>query len=76
MTNISPPKRGFIETLRRLAWNGETRWIDAAGARLYTWDRTHGEFEVFNREGRHLGAVDAASGALLKPAKKGRSIDV
>jgi hypothetical protein len=25
------------------------------GARLYTWDSLHGEIEVFNRPGKHLG---------------------
>jgi hypothetical protein len=44
--------------------------------KLYTWDWTHGEIEVFNRRGRHLGVIDAISGALIKNAVAGRKIDV
>jgi hypothetical protein len=46
------------------------------GKTLYTWDGMHGEIEVFNRRGRHLGVIDAVTGAALKPARRGRRIDV
>jgi len=42
----------------------------------YTWDSLHGEIEVFNKRGKHIGVVDAVSGELIKDAVKGRSIDV
>jgi hypothetical protein len=76
MTNILPPKTGFVETLVKLAWHGEPRWVDGTGRRIYTWDRTHGEFEVFTRRGKHLGAVDSATGRWIKDAVAGRIIDV
>jgi hypothetical protein len=41
---------------------------------LDTWDSLHGEVEVFNKRGRHLGVVDPISGEFLKPAVKGRKI--
>jgi hypothetical protein len=44
--------------------------------RLYTWDYTHGEIEVFNKRGRHLGSLDATSGELIKGPVPGRTIDV
>ena len=75
MARIPPPKDGFVTTLKRLPRGGETRWMDATGKRLYTWDGLHGEFEVFTARGHHLGSVDAA-GRLTKPAVKGRKIDV
>jgi len=40
----------------------------------YTWDSLHGELEVFNKRGRHLGAADPITGELIKPAVKGRRI--
>jgi hypothetical protein len=70
-----PPTTGFILTLQRVPWKGDKRWMDSEGTRLYTWDEYHGEFEVFTRQGYHLGAVDLA-GVLIKSAKKGRTIDV
>jgi hypothetical protein len=76
MTNVPPPKVGFIESLRRIPWSGEQRWMDGAGKRIYTWDRLHGEFEVFDRQGFHLGSADPASGKLMNGPVKGRKIDV
>ena len=58
------------------AFNGERRWKSKDGNRLYTWDSFHGEIEVFNRRGRHLGAIDPVTGLLLKDAVSGRKIDV
>jgi hypothetical protein len=40
------------------------------------WDGLHGEVEVYNRRGKHLGVADAISGELIKPAINGRCIDV
>ena len=36
----------------------------------------HGEVEVFNRRGHHLGALDPVTGELVKQAVPGRRIDV
>ncbi len=55
---------------------GSRRWRDVSGRRLYTWDALHGEIEVFDARGYHLGALDAVSGVLIKKAKAGRRIDV
>ena len=43
-------------------------------AMLYTWDVLHGEIEIFNLRGRHLGVADPMTGDLIKPARKGRRI--
>jgi hypothetical protein len=43
---------------------------------LYTWDALHGEVEVFNARGKHLGVIDAKSGDWIKVAVPGRKIDV
>jgi hypothetical protein len=56
--------------------NGEPRWINSQGDRIYTWDSLHGEVECFNKRGYHLGVLDPKMGKLIKPAVKGRRIDV
>jgi len=58
------------------AFDGERRWRSDGGARLYTWDSLHGEVEVFNRRGKHLGAMDPKTGRMIKAAVAGRKIDV
>jgi hypothetical protein len=55
---------------------GKRRWRSHGGRRLYTWDSLHGEVEVFNNRGKHLGSLDPVTGAMLKPAVRGRIIDV
>jgi len=53
---------------------GKQVWISPDGDRLYTWDSLHGEIEVFDRHGYHLGSLDALIGTFIKPAVKGRRI--
>ena len=53
---------------------GEKVWRSADRERYYTWDSSHGEIEVFTKRGRHLGALDAVTGAFIKPPVKGRRI--
>jgi hypothetical protein len=56
--------------------NGEQRWRSPCGKRILTWDSLHGEIEVFNARGKHLGVLHAVTGIQIKGAVKGRSIDV
>lgn len=44
--------------------------------KYYQWDELHGEIEVYDKRGRHLGALDAKSGTLIKDAERGRTINV
>lgn len=70
------PKPSFLDQCKALgALGGERRWRDGNGL-LYTWDSFHGEIEVYNRRGRHLGAIHAVTGQKVKDAVKGRQIDV
>ena len=46
------------------------------GDKLYEWDFTHGDIEVYNARGEHLGTMHPVSGAMIKPAVKGRTIDI
>ncbi|MGQ9005590.1 colicin E3/pyocin S6 family cytotoxin [Bacillus subtilis] len=43
---------------------------------MYTWDSLHGEVEVFNKRGFHLGSADPKTGAFIKSAVKGRRLNV
>jgi len=71
------PSPSILDGCTRLgAFGGERRWRSPDGQRLYTWDSLHGEIEVYNKRGRHLGVVDAVTGKLLKDAVRGRKIDV
>lgn len=51
-------------------------WRSKDNERYYTWDSLHGEIEVFNKRGRHLGSLDAISGKTIKDAVKGRKINL
>ncbi|MFH0959523.1 MAG: colicin E3/pyocin S6 family cytotoxin [Pseudomonadota bacterium] len=57
-------------------FDGEKRWKSMDKKRIFTWDGLHGEIEVFNNRGRHLGVLEPQNGMLIKPAIKGRKIDV
>ncbi len=60
------PFRGKTKT------NGET----GKNRRYYEWDYTHGDVEVYDRRGRHLGSMDPETGEMTKPAVAGRKIDL
>lgn len=55
---------------------GRQIWTDIRRTRFYTWDSMHGEIEVFDARGLHLGALDAIAGYAIKQPVKGRKIDV
>lgn len=42
---------------------------------FHTWDSLHGELEVFNKNGLHLGVVCPITGVVIKPAVRGRRIN-
>jgi len=74
---IPRPRPSFLDECEALGFiSGGQRWRNHDGTRLYTWDSLHGEIEVFDRRGNHLGACDAFTGVLIKPPVKGRKIDV
>jgi hypothetical protein len=71
------PQNSFLHRKIRVGFkNGEHRWRDEKGKRLYTWDSLHGHVEVFTATGRHIASVDAVTEALIGEAVEGRRIDV
>ncbi len=77
MTPVPIPKPSYLDGCDYLgAFNSERRWRSKDGKRVFTWDSLHGEIEVFNKRGRHLGALDALDGHQTKSAVPGRTINV
>jgi hypothetical protein len=62
--------------MERVKRHGGQLWRRPDGERYYTWDALHKEVEVWNKRGRHLGALDPITGVLIKEARKGRRTDV
>lgn len=76
MGGVAIPKPSYLDECDSLgAVFGSKRWRSKDGKRLYTWDSLHGEIEVFNKRGYHLGVL-YPDGTFKKEAKKGRTIDV
>lgn len=76
MGSIPVPKPSFPDQCIYVgAASGEKRWKSKDLKRIYTWDSLHGEIEVFNKRGKHLGVLNT-EGELIKEAVKGRTIDV
>ncbi len=77
MTRLPIPTPSYLDFAEYLGFvHGAKRWRSQCGQRLYTWDAYHGEIEVFNKRGRHIGVFDALTGKMIKEAVKGRKIDV
>ena len=71
------PRPGFLDSCDYQGFiRGERRWRSRYGQRLFTWDSLHGEIEVFDLRGRHLGVLDAVTGEWRKGPIRGRRIDV
>ena len=65
----------FFKTLKNHgSYGGKAVYVDENGF-FYTWDSLHGEWEKFDKHGRHRGVCDS-KGKLIKEAVKGRKIDV
>ena len=75
MVHKIPPKPSILDDFEYYKMSGG-RKIFRNGSRYYTWDTLHGEVEVFNSRGYHLGAIHPVKGTRLKDAVKWRRIDV
>ncbi|MFH0180800.1 colicin E3/pyocin S6 family cytotoxin [Streptomyces cacaoi] len=74
---VNLPDNCFLHGLKARYVHPTKRWFSPDGERIYTWDGEHGgEVEVFNKRGRHLGVAHPVSGEMIKPAVRGRRIDV
>ena len=77
MSRKVPPSPCILEILEHFGVrDGRKVWRSSDNKRYYTWDELHGEVEVFNKNGWHLGVVDVESGKAVKGAKKGRRLNL
>ena len=77
MSGIPKPKPCFLdEQIKYGVRGGRQVWSSFDQSRFYTWDSLHGEIEVFNKRGWHIGALDAMTGKFIKPPVKGRKLNV
>jgi Cytotoxic len=76
LPDVPRPTPCFLDKQIKLRRDGGQRWRNEDGSRLYEWDDLHGEIEVYDRRGFHLGTLDAVTGRKEKDPKKGRRIDV
>ncbi|MBH0176795.1 MAG: hypothetical protein HP491_02765 [Nitrospira sp.] len=71
------PRPSFLDDCEPLgAFSRQKRWRSKDRKRYYTWDGLHGEIEVFDKRGHHLGAIHPVYGYLIKDPVRGRKIDV
>lgn len=77
MVSAPKPKPCFLDDCIRYKVVGNFQiYKDPYEDLYYTWDFTHGEIEVFSKKGQHLKVIDAVTGDYLKPAVKGRRINL
>lgn len=67
---------GFWKGLRPFRGKTKTNGLQGKNKRFFEWDHTHGDVEVYDGRGRHLGSADPATGTMTKPAVPGRSITI
>ena len=53
----------------------KTNALKGKDKRFFTWDHTHGDIEVFDAQGKHLGSMEAVSGEMTKPPVPGRRLE-
>lgn len=58
------------------AGNGRKTSGQGSDRRYYEWDYTHGDIEVYDRRGRHLGSMNPSTGEMYKPPVPGRKVDL
>jgi len=46
------------------------------GEKIYDWDHTHNDIEMYNSRGEHIGTIDPVTGTKIKDAVAGRKINV
>ncbi len=74
---IPVPESSILDCCDYLGFkNNQKLWRSKDKRRYFTWDQLHGEIEVFDKNGYHLGSIDPYEGNFLKKAVKGRRIDV
>ncbi len=75
MSRKAVPKPSILDRCRAVGIErGRKIYKDDEEGIFYTWDSLHGELEVFNKRGRHIGVACPETGKIIKPAIRGRKI--
>jgi hypothetical protein len=69
-------EKKFWKDLKPFRGKTKSNGQQGKAKRYYTWDHTHGDLEVYDGRGRHLGSADPQTGAMTKPAVAGRKIEI
>lgn len=76
MGGLPVPKPSYLDQCISVGVvHGKKRWKSKDLTRIYTWDSLHGEIEVYNKRGKHLGVLNP-EGDMIKGPVKGRTIYV
>ena len=75
VTYIAKPTPCYLDRFEKYKVIGGRQTYRANG-KYYQWDELHGEIEVYDKRGRHLGVLDAEHGKQIKEAERGSRIDV
>lgn len=77
MAYIPKPKPCFLDMMEKyIIIDGRQTYRNPAKDRYFQWDELHGEIEVYDKRGRHLGVIDAVNGTQIKEPERGRRINV
>ena len=75
------PRKTNVSKAESPVWNSLNNYkngLKSSGTgrnlKIYSWDNLHNEIEVFDRLGKHLGAMDPVTGEMYKAVVKGRKI--
>jgi RHS repeat-associated protein len=71
---VSADQGSFWKQLKPFRGKTKTNGLSGKGRRFFERDRTHGDIEVYDSRGRHLGSADPETGAMTKPPVPGRRI--
>lgn len=77
MSYIPIPKPSFLDEQEFLGVKHDQKlWRSNDRKRYFTWDGLHGEIEVFNKQGYHMGSIDPTTELKRKGPVRGRRLDV
>ncbi len=75
MGGIPKPKPCFLDHQIKSHIDSDRQvYKNIKGNRYYTWDSMHGEIEVFDKRGVHLGVFAPSGPPPIKEAVAGRKI--
>jgi RHS repeat-associated protein len=75
-TKIAKSESPIWKALKNFRDGIKTNGLNGAKRQYYGWDNLHGEVEVYDSCGKHIGVIDPWEGKPIKSAVPGRTIDI